>query len=128
MCECVCASHVCCTERKKTGSKTAATRKNKPKHTKSINDWSKRINLLLFFLCGAENDLRRRNVVLDLLSLTCFFLGLHFCKTISSCVWDFFYDSFYSEKESILRCATFQQKRIYDHLKQLKNTLTKKKG
>lgn len=39
----------------------------------------------------------------------------------------FLCDSFYSEKKRVF-CATFQQKRnIYDHLKQLKNTFTKKR-
>lgn len=56
-----------------------------------------------------------------------FFAGFYFCKTISSCVWDFFYAILSIPKKRVF-CATFQQKRnIYDHLKQLKNTLTKKR-
>lgn len=110
MCECVCL-RVCYTEIKLEANRRLHGKTNQNTQ-RSINDWSKRINLLLFFLCGVENDLRRRNVVLDLISFT-FFAGFIFCKTISSCVWDFFYAILsIPKKESILRYFSTEKKYI----------------
>lgn len=67
-------------------------------------------------------------MVLDLFSLI-FYLGFFSCKTISSCVWDFFYDSFYSEKESILRAALlFNRKELYMIILSSLRTRQPKKG
>lgn len=80
-------------------SKTLHEKKKKQTKTHNRqNDWSKR--MLAYFrtlfagLGGLRMDLRRRNVVLDLCNFL-FACNFFFCKTIISCVWDFWlpYDS-----------------------------------